>query len=112
MPEGRGSWALAYARAAIAACGCARRGSAISRLALDRFVSGAEALPDGVVVLDANDRIEWANPRAQTHLGIDLAHDAGAPIVNLVRQPAFVQYLAGGDFSEPVVIAVAARGGR
>ena len=34
-------------------------------------------------------------------------HDVGAPIVNLVRQPAFVQYLARGDFSEPVVIAVA-----
>jgi len=55
-------------------------------------------------VLDTGDRIQWANPRAQTHLGIDLRHDVGAPIVNLVRQPAFVQYLAAGDFSDPVVI--------
>jgi len=30
--------------------------------------------------------------------------DSGAPIVNLVRHPAFVQYLAVGDFSEPVII--------
>jgi two-component system phosphate regulon sensor histidine kinase PhoR len=67
-------------------------------------VSGAEALPEGVVVLDAANRIQWANPRAQLHLGIELRHDAGAPIVNLVRQPAFVQYLAVGDFSEPVVV--------
>jgi two-component system phosphate regulon sensor histidine kinase PhoR len=74
------------------------------RLALDRFVSGAEALPEGVVVLDVANRIQWANPRAETHLGVDLKQDGGAPIVNIVRQPAFVQYLATGDFSEPVVI--------
>ena len=104
VPEGRGTWALAFG----ALYHRVRLRSARQRdlrLALDRFVSGAEALPDGVVVLDDGDRIQWANPRAQTHLGIDMRHDVGAPIVNLVRQPAFVQYLAAGDFSEPVVIA-------
>jgi len=102
VPEGRGTWALAYA----ALYRRVRLRSALQRdlrLALDRFVSGAEALPDGVVVLDKADRIQWANPRAQLHLGIDLRHDAGAPVINLVRQPAFIQYLAAGDFSEPVV---------
>jgi two-component system phosphate regulon sensor histidine kinase PhoR len=104
VPEGRGTWAIAYA----ALYRRVRLRSARQRdlrLALDRFVSGAEALPEGVVVLDGANRIQWANPRAQAHLGIELRHDAGAPIVNLVRQPAFVQYLAGGDFSEPVVVA-------
>ena len=103
VPEGRGTWAIAYA----ALYRRLRLRSARQRdlrLALDRFVSGAEALPEGVVVLDGANRIQWANPRAQAHLGIELRHDAGAPIVNLVRQPAFVQYLANGDFSEPVVI--------
>ncbi|HEV8554207.1 MAG TPA: phosphate regulon sensor histidine kinase PhoR [Casimicrobiaceae bacterium] len=103
VPEGRGTWALAYA----ALFRRVRLRSARQRdlrLALDRFVSGAEALPEGVVVLDGANRIQWANPRAQTHLGIELRHDAGAPIVNLVRQPTFVRYLAGGDFSEPVVV--------
>jgi two-component system phosphate regulon sensor histidine kinase PhoR len=103
VPEGRGTWALAYS----ALYRRVRQRSARQRdlrLALDRFVSGAEALPEGVVVLDAVNRIQWANPRAQTHLGIDVRQDAGAPIVNLVRQPAFVQYLAGGDFSEPVIV--------
>jgi two-component system phosphate regulon sensor histidine kinase PhoR len=103
VPEGLGTWALAYA----ALYHRVRLRSARQRdlrLALDRFVSGARALPEGVVVLDANDRIEWVNPRAEAHLGLDLKHDAGAPIVNLVRHPAFVQYLAVGDFSEPVII--------
>jgi two-component system, OmpR family, phosphate regulon sensor histidine kinase PhoR len=104
VPEGRGSWGVAHGalhhRMRIRA---ARQRDL--RLVLDRFVSGAEALPDGVVVLDAGDRIQWANPRAQTHLGIDMRKDAGAPIVNLVRQPDFVQYLAAGDFSEPLIMA-------
>src|SRR6266550_3781603 len=103
VPEGGGAWALAYA----ALYHRVRLRSARQRdlrLALDRFVSGAKALPEGVVVLDANDRIEWVNPRAKAHLGLDLKHDRGAPIVNLVRHPAFVHYLAAGDFSEPVVI--------
>ena len=103
VPEGRGTWALAYA----ALYHRVRLRSARQRdlrLALDRFVSGARALPEGVVVLNANDRIQWANPRAEAHLGLDLKHDSGAPIVNLVRHPAFVQYLAAGDFSEPVII--------
>ena len=102
VPEGRGIWALAYT----ALYRRVRLRSARQRdlrLALERFVSGAEALPEGVVVLDANDRIQWANPRAQAHLGIDLRQDLGAPIANLVRQPAFVQYMTAGDFHEPVV---------
>jgi two-component system phosphate regulon sensor histidine kinase PhoR len=103
VPEGSGVWAIAFA----ALYRRVRLRSARQRdlrVALDRFVSGAEALPEGVVVLDANHRIEWANPRAEAHLGLDLAHDKGAPIVNLVRQPTFVQYLASGDVREPVVI--------
>jgi len=103
VPEGRGTWALAYA----ALYRRVRLRSARQRdlrLALDRFVSGAEALHEGVVVLDVANRIQWSNPRAQTHLGVALRQDAGAPIVNIVRQPAFVQYLASGDFSEPVII--------
>jgi two-component system phosphate regulon sensor histidine kinase PhoR len=103
VPEGRGTWSLAYA----ALYHRVRLRSARQRdlrLALDRFVSGARALPEGVVVLDANDRIQWANARAETHLGLELKHDSGAPIVNFVRQPMFVRYLAVGDFSEPVII--------
>jgi len=103
VPEGRGTWAVAYA-ALYRRVRLRTARQRDLRLALDRFVSGAEALPEGVVVLDASNRIQWANPRAETHLGVDLRQDGGAPIVNIVRQPAFVQYLAGGDYSEPVVI--------
>ena len=103
VPEGRGTWALAYT-ALYRRVGLRSARQRDLRLALDRFVSGAEALPEGVVLLDGANRIRWANPRAQVHLGVDLKHDAGAPIVNLVRQPTFLQYLAAGDFREPVIL--------
>ena len=88
----------------IGGCGLRSARQRDLRLALERFVSAAEAMPEGMVVLDAANRIQWANPRARAHLGLELRHDAGAPLINLVRQPAFVQYLAGGDFSEPVIV--------
>jgi two-component system phosphate regulon sensor histidine kinase PhoR len=55
-------------------------------------------------VLDARDRIQWANARAAAHLGVDRVRDVGAAIVNLVRQPAFVHYLAANDYREPVIV--------
>ncbi len=103
VPEGRGTWALAYT-ALYRRVGLRSARQRDLRLALDRFVSGAEALPEGVVVLDGANRIQWANPRAQAHLGVERRHDSGAPIVNLVRHPAFLQYLAAGDFRDPVII--------
>lgn len=102
VPEARGTWGQMYA----ALYQRVRMRSARQRdlrLALERFVSAAEALPEGVVVLDDRDRIQWANPRAQAHLGIELHRDLHTPITNLVRHPAFVQYINGGEFHEPVL---------
>jgi two-component system phosphate regulon sensor histidine kinase PhoR len=103
VPEGRGAWGRAFT----ALYRRMRLRSARQRdlrLALERFESGAEAMPEGVVVLDGTNRIQWANARAERHLGIDGRRDRGAPIVNLVRQPAFVQYLAGAETGEPLVL--------
>ena len=103
VPEGRGAWGRVFT----AIYRRMRLRSARQRdlrLALERFESGAEAMPEGVVVLDGTNRIQWANLRAARHLGIDGRKDRGAPIVNLVRQPAFVHYLAGGDAGEPLVL--------
>ncbi|MFC4160846.1 phosphate regulon sensor histidine kinase PhoR [Chitinimonas lacunae] len=71
---------------------------------LDRFVAAGEAMPEGVVVLDANDRIEWCNPRAMPHLGLDPKRDQGQHVAYLVRQPAFQQYLTAQDYSQPVIL--------
>jgi two-component system phosphate regulon sensor histidine kinase PhoR len=57
-----------------------------------------------VVVLDADDRIAWCNATAERYLGIDQRKDAGQPLLNLVRAPAFVEYVRGGDFGDPLIV--------
>jgi two-component system, OmpR family, phosphate regulon sensor histidine kinase PhoR len=71
---------------------------------IERFQSAAEAIPDGMVVLDASNRIKWANRRGQALLGLDLAQDQGAPLANLVRQPEFVRYIESDDYVDCIVI--------
>ena len=103
VPEGRGAWAIVYE----ALYRRVKQRSARQRdlrMALDRFLTGAQALPDGIVVLDARNHIRWANARAAAHLGVLAERDTGAAVVNLVRQPSFLDYLAAEDHSEPVTI--------
>jgi len=96
VPEGSGTWdevlnALhKYERAAM-------RHSSQLEDALTRFRRAAQALPDGVVMLDAESRIEWCNHAAATQLGLDPRADVGQAIGNLVRAPAFIDYLAARD---------------
>ena len=104
VPTGRGSWTPTFG----AIYRQVRTRAAYQRdlkHLIARFQQAAEAIPDGIVVLDKNNRIEWANARALAQLGLDLAHDTGAPIVNLVRQPEFLRYLEAGDYMNPIVVA-------
>lgn len=70
--------------------------------ALGRFRHAASALPDGVVVLNQANEIEWCNPPAEAQLGLDLKQDENQPINYLVRHADFVHYLQEQDYSEPI----------
>ena len=69
---------------------------------LEQFLSAVEASPNGVLLLDAYDQIEWCNRVAADHFGLDPLRDVRQPITNLVRAPAFVAYLQAGVFDQPV----------
>lgn len=69
---------------------------------LGRFRSAGAAMPDGVVILDSGNHIEWCNPTAERYFGIDARRDAGRQILNLVRAPDLAAYLQEGEFSEPL----------
>ena len=62
------------------------------------------ALPDGVVILDAEFEIRWFNRMAAQLLGLRRPADLGLRVDHLVRQPEFGDYLARGEYSNPVVI--------
>ncbi len=78
------------------------RNAEIERTRLAQFVAAMEASPNGVLLLDANDQIEWCNTRAADHFGLDPQRDRRQRVTNLIRSPVFVDYLQAGDFAEPV----------
>lgn len=69
---------------------------------LAQFLSAVEASPNGVMLLDASDHITWLSAAAADHFGLNPQRDLMQRVTNLVRQPAFVQYLASGDYKEAV----------
>lgn len=61
--------------------------------ALERSQRAGEALPVGLVILDAQDRMVWSNPSAQKHLGISWPDDRQQSIHYLIRQEELGLYL-------------------
>jgi two-component system phosphate regulon sensor histidine kinase PhoR len=72
---------------------------------LRQFLSAIEASPNGVMLLDAEDRIEWFNSVAAEHFGLEPVRDRMQPVTNLVRAPAFVAYMESRHYDEPLTLA-------
>ena len=62
------------------------------------------ALPNGVVILNAQRDIVWFNRMGGRLLELRSTADLGLRIDNLLRAPEFLRYLARADYSNPVVI--------
>lgn len=62
------------------------------------------SMPDGVILLNAEDEILWFNRKAIELLGLRRKTDFGIRIENLVRHPNLSRYLETGEFAAPVVI--------
>ncbi|MDF3007217.1 phosphate regulon sensor histidine kinase PhoR [uncultured Enterobacter sp.] len=69
---------------------------------IKRFRSGAESLPDAVVLTTAEGMIFWCNGLAQQLLGLRWPDDNGQNILNLLRYPEFTQYLKRQEFLKPL----------
>lgn len=73
-------------------------------LELKQLQNVTAAMPDGIVILDDGDHIQWCDPVAEKHLGINLELDNGQQITNMVRQQSFVEYLVARKFNKPLVL--------
>jgi len=108
LPFGIGSWGHAFDR-----IGRYMRQDAIERgetaAELERLHAAVDLLPDGLVLLDRFDHVQWSNRAAQRLHGI---FGRRRPIDHFVRQPEFIAYLRGGDFSQPVVLSLPSAPGR
>jgi two-component system, OmpR family, phosphate regulon sensor histidine kinase PhoR len=65
-----------------------------------QFKQSTAAMPDGAVVLGAGGEIAWFNTPASNLLGLKSPQDIGQRLVNLVRDPSFLDYVCGEDFCE------------
>ncbi len=101
MPNGSGIWEHIFASLYQQHRQSSRSQTQLSST-LERFRHAASALPDGVVVLNSDNEIEWCNPPAENQLGLDLKHDENQPISYLVRHSDFVVYLQAQEYGEPV----------
>jgi len=73
---------------------------------IKRFRSGAESLPDAVVLTTDEGTIFWCNGLAQQHLGLRWPEDNGQNILNLLRYPEFSRYLRQQEFSRPLTLVM------
>lgn len=70
----------------------------------DHFIEAFQASPNGIVMLDQEDHIEWCNSIAEQYFGLIFKRDVMQRINYLIRRPEFVQYLNKRNFEEPLVL--------
>mgnify|MGYP000120735684 CR=1 FL=1 len=101
LPDGAGQWEFLFAKLARRERN-ARQLREDLRSRLERMREASRAMPDGTLIMSRDEVIEWLNPMAEQHLGLDGQRDIGSPLLNLLRQPEFAGYLQSGDYAEPL----------
>jgi two-component system phosphate regulon sensor histidine kinase PhoR len=103
-PRDTGFWGETGYRVEKALRGREKEASA-ERERLSQFLQAIDASPNGVLLLDTADRIEWCNARAADHFGLDPVRDQRQIVTNLLRTPVFVHYLQSGAYDSPLEFA-------
>jgi len=70
----------------------------------DRFIEAFQASPNGILMLDDQDHIEWCNEIAERFFGLNFKRDALQRINFLIRRPEFIQYLNRRQFEDPLLL--------
>lgn len=70
----------------------------------DHFIEAFQASPNGIVMLDQEDHIEWCNSIAESYFGLIFKRDVMQRINYLIRRPEFVQYFTKRNFDEPLLL--------
>ena len=101
-PDATGTWGdIFYRLQKLQKRQKASRGQLTS--ALEQFEHAAMAVPDGMVILNGNEQIDWCNPASRTYMGLDYERDRGQFIRYLLRQAHFLDFLDAADYSQRLV---------
>ena len=101
-PDATGTWGdIFYRLQKLQKRQKASRGQLTS--ALEQFEHAAMAVPDGMVILNGSEQIEWCNPASRKYMGLDCERDRGQFIRYLLRQAQFLDFLDAADYSRRLV---------
>lgn len=81
------------------------------RQLLREIRKSTDAMPDGAVILDANNEIVTCNKAAKILAGLKPKKDQGQRVDNLLREPALTKLLQKEDYSKSVEIVSPLRDG-
>lgn len=104
LPDGWGAWTDIFSRLYKLRRGDEKNQAELTEW-LARFRQAMRLLPDGVVIMDDVLFLEWCNPAAEKHLGLDLDRDKGRRVTNLVRSPEFMDYIILGRYEQPLTLS-------
>jgi two-component system, OmpR family, phosphate regulon sensor histidine kinase PhoR len=104
LPDGWGAWTDIFSRLYRMRRGDEKNQAELTEW-LTRFRQAMSLLPDGVVIMDDVLFLEWCNPAAEKHLGLQLERDKGMRVTNLVRSPEFMDYIILGRYDQPLTLA-------
>ncbi|HEY4542129.1 MAG TPA: phosphate regulon sensor histidine kinase PhoR [Noviherbaspirillum sp.] len=105
LPDGWGAWSAVFSRLYKLRREDEKHQTELTEW-LARFRQAMSLLPDGVVIMDDVLFLEWCNPTAEQHLGLDLERDKGMRVTNLVRSPAFIDYIILGRYEQPLTLSL------
>jgi two-component system phosphate regulon sensor histidine kinase PhoR len=104
LPDGLGAWTDVFSRLYRLRRGDEKNQAELTEW-LARFRQAMTLLPDGVVIMDDVLFLEWCNPAAEKHLGLNQIQDKGRRVTNLVRSPEFMDYIILGRYDTPLTLS-------
>jgi two-component system phosphate regulon sensor histidine kinase PhoR len=105
LPDGWGAWSEVFSRLYKMRREDERNQAELAEW-LARFRQAMTLLPDGVAIMDDVLFLEWCNPAAERHLGLQLGRDKGMRVTNLVRSPDFIDYIILGRYEQPLTLSL------
>ncbi len=105
LPDGWGAWTDVFSRLYRLRRDDEKHQAELSEW-LARFRQAMSLLPDGVVLMDDLLFLEWCNPAAERHLGLQNDRDQGMRVTNLIRNPDFMDYISLGRYEQPMTLAL------
>ncbi|QRX82167.1 phosphate regulon sensor histidine kinase PhoR [Glaciimonas sp. PAMC28666] len=105
LPDGWGAWTDIFSRLYRLRRDDEKNQAELSEW-LARFRQAMHLLPDGVVIMDDVLFLEWCNPAAERHLGLQHGRDKGMRVTNLIRNPDFIDYIILGRYDQPLLLTL------